>query len=88
MEKLIIEIKDFLLEAGIDDAEINDDLMLLGDESNVKSRDLVEILLIVEDFLDDNYDVEFDWSSSNAMSSASSNFRSLGSLIEHIKSLI
>tara|TARA_B100000900_G_C19947044_1_gene460103 strand:+ start:231 stop:497 length:267 start_codon:yes stop_codon:yes gene_type:complete len=88
MEKLVKEIKDFLLESGIKDEDINENLMLLGDKSIVKSRDLVEILLIVEDFLDENYDIEFDWSSSNAMSSASSNFRNLGSLFDHIRSLI
>lgn len=88
MEKLTEEIKCFLIEAGISDNDITNDLKLLGDESVIKSRDLVEILLIVEDFLDENYGVDFDWSSSNAMSSASSNFRTLGSLLEHIKLII
>ena len=88
MEKLIKEITEFLIDADIPEVDITNDLKLLGDESIVKSRELVEILLIVEDFLDENFDVEFDWSSSNAMSSASSNFRSLGSLFDHVKSLI
>ena len=88
MEKLIKEITEFLIDADIPEVDITNDLKLLGDESIVESRELVEILLIVEDFLDENFDVEFDWSSSNAMSSASSNFRSLGSLFDHVKSLI
>lgn len=88
MEKLLKEITEFLIDADIPEVDITNDLKLLGDESIIKSRELVEILLIVEDFLDENFDVEFDWSSSNAMSSASSNFRSLGSLIDHVKSLI
>ena len=88
MENLKIEIKEFLLEAGIGEELINEELELLGDDSKVKSRDLVEILLIIEDFLDENYDIEFDWSSSNAMSSASSNFRTLGTLYAHVSSLL
>ena len=88
MEKLKIEITEFLIDTGIDANLINDQLELLGDDSKVKSRDLVEILLIIEDFLDENYDVEFDWSSSNAMSSASSNFRTLGTLYAHVSSFL
>ncbi len=88
MEKLINEIEEFIQELGIDKSLINEDLQLLGDESKIKSRDLVEILLIIEDYLDENHEIEFDWSSSNAMSDASSNYRNLGTLINHIKSLI
>lgn len=88
MDKLISEIKFFLNESGISEEDINLDLRLLGDDSKVKSRDLVEILLIVEDFLDENYNIEFDWSSSSAMSQANSNFRTLGTLVSHIESLL
>ena len=88
MDSLKTEIKEFLLDAGIENELINDQLELLGDDSKVKSRDLVEILLIIEDFLDENHDIEFDWSSSNAMSSASSNFRTLGTLYAHVLSLL
>tara|TARA_B100002019_G_C21216520_1_gene572343 strand:- start:415 stop:681 length:267 start_codon:yes stop_codon:yes gene_type:complete len=88
MENLVSEIKEFIQELGIDESEINEDLQLLGDGSKVKSRDLVEILLIIEDYLDEKHNVEFDWSSSNAMSDANSNYRNLGTLITHVKSLI
>ena len=88
MDSLKTEIKEFLLDAGIENELINDQLELLEDDSKVKSRDLVEILLIIEDFLDENHDIEFDWSSSNAMSSASSNFRTLGTLYAHVSSLL
>ena len=88
MNNLQIEITEFLVDIGIAKNLINSELKLLGDESSVKSRDLVEILLIIEDYLDENHDVEFDWTSSNAMSSASSNFRTLGSLYDYIDSLV
>ena len=88
MESLKKEIIDFICDLGIDQKEINEEFKLLGDDSDIKSRDLVEILLIIEDFLDEKYEIEFDWSSSNAMSNASSNYRNLGSLFSHVENLI
>lgn len=87
MESLEKEIIDFICDLGIDRKVINEEFKLLGDESDIKSRDLVEILLIIEDFLDEKYEIEFDWSSSNAMSNASSNYRNLGSLLSHVENL-
>jgi len=88
MDSLKDEIVDFIIELGVEKEDISEEFILLGEQSQIKSRDLVEILLIVEDYLDEKHEIEFDWSSSNAMSNASSNYRNLGSLYTHIESLI
>ena len=88
MNPLEQEMRDFLTDLGIESSEINNDLKLIGDDASIKSRDLVELLLIIEDFLDEKHGIEFDWSSSNAMSNASSNYRTLGSLLGCIEDII
>ena len=88
MQMLEQQIHEFLLDFGFSSDEINDDIMLIGDDAKIKSRDLVEILLIIEDYLDDEHDIEFDWASSNAMSNASSNYRTLGSLKKYVQEII
>lgn len=88
MQKLEKEIFEFLNELDLSSTEINKEVKLIGEDANIKSRDLVEILLIVEDYLDENYDIEFDWASSNAMSNASSNYRTLDSLLAHVQTII
>ena len=88
MDLLKDEVIEFIVELGVEKEDISEEFILLGEKSQIKSRDLVEILLIVEDYLDEKHEIEFDWSSSNAMSNASSNYRNLGSLFAHIDSLI
>ena len=44
MQMLEQQIHEFLLDFGFSSDEINDDIMLIGDDAKIKSRDLVEIL--------------------------------------------
>lgn len=88
IKKLENEILEFLSDLDLDSSKTNKEVKLIGEDANIKSRDLVEILLIVEDYLDENYDIEFDWSSSNAMSNASSNYRTLTSLLNYVQTII
>ena len=67
MKELEKEIFEFLSELDMDSSKITNEVRLVGEDAYIKSRDLVEILLIVEDYLYENYDIEFDWASSNAM---------------------
>ena len=78
-------VKDILETSDI---QITKDTVLLGEESHVKSRELVEILLELEDLMDEEFSIEFDWSSNSAMSEANSNYRTIESLSDHLKSLV
>jgi hypothetical protein len=88
MKELEQEIFEFLNELDMDSSKITKEVRLIGEDAYIKSRDLVEILLIVEDYLDENYDIEFDWASSNAMSNASSNYRTLDSLLSYVQTIV
>ncbi len=68
--------------------QITNDTILLGDDSKIKSRELVEILLELEDFMEEEYSVEFDWSSNSAMSEANSNYKTVQTLSDHLFTLI
>ena len=61
---------------------------LVGGKAAIRSRELVELLLAVEDALDRDYGLAFDWSSDQAMSAASSRYRTVGSFAEHLASLV
>ena len=88
MKELEQEIFEFLSELDMDSSKITKEVRLIGEDAYIKSRDLVEILLIVEDYLDENYDIEFDWASSNAMSNANSNYRTLDSLLSYVQTIV
>ena len=82
----VSEIVANVLEASV--YQISKDTKLLGNESTIKSRELVEILLEIEDFMEDEYSVEFDWSSNSAMSDANSNYKTVQTLSDHLLTLI
>ena len=67
--------------------QITEDSKLIGGEAIVTSRALVEALLELEEFAEDQLGVEFDWSSDSAMSQSRSIFRTTGSLADHLFSL-
>jgi acyl carrier protein len=68
-------------------APITADSPLIGSDAIVKSRQLVEILLAVEEYADEKLGVAFNWSSDAAMSQRRSVFRTPASLAEHLASL-
>ena len=61
---------------------IDKDVSLIGDGAIIDSRSLVVLLIAVEDFLDEEYGAQFDWSSDKAMSGKSSPFRTPTTLAE------
>jgi acyl carrier protein len=72
---------------GKDPEEINANSRLIGDEAILDSRSLVELLLGLEEFAEDELGATFDWSSDSAMSQRRSIFRSIGALSEHLAGL-
>ena len=62
-------------------AEITEDMQLIGGDSLLDSMKLVEVCLALED-LAEEHGFEFDWTSDTAMSKSRSMFRSVASLAE------
>lgn len=61
---------------------------LIGQNASIKSRHLVELLLFLEDYMDAEHGVEFEWASDSAMSEARSAYRTIGSLAERLAGLV
>lgn len=85
-------IHSFILDelssiTGRERATLSPDTPLIGSSSVVSSRELVELLLAVEEFSEAKLGVRFDWTSDSAMSEARSIYRNVGSLTEHLDSL-
>ena len=70
---------------GNSPADLKPDDILVGQGALLKSRDLVMLMLDIEDFLQNEYNVELNWTSDSAMSGARSRLRSVGSLIELVR---
>ncbi|MFK7738091.1 MAG: hypothetical protein AB8B50_18840 [Pirellulaceae bacterium] len=64
--------------------DVSADDALIGDSAVISSRELVEMLLAVEEFAEDELEVEFDWTSDSAMSMKRSPFRNLRVLAKHL----
>ncbi|MBF0623197.1 MAG: acyl carrier protein [Magnetococcales bacterium] len=62
------------------------DTPLVGRNSPFKSRQLVELLVGLEEFCDEQLGFEFDWTSDSALSEQRSVYRSVGSLAEYVAS--
>jgi len=86
-------ISEFILEevssiTDRDRAEINQDTVLFGTDGIMKSRDIVELLLAVEEYMESKFGVEFDWTSDSAMSNPRSVFGSVERLANHLSGLV
>jgi acyl carrier protein len=77
-KKLVLEAIMATLEY---EAEVTDNMQLIGGESLFDSMKLVELCLALEDIADEN-GFEFDWTSDAAMSRSRSMFRTVASLTE------
>lgn len=66
----------------LEDVVIDEKVRLIGGDSVIDSRSVVELLLALEEFLEDEYDASFDWSSDRAMSMKRSPFRTPLSLAQ------
>ena len=72
-------------EALEGNAQISEDMQLIGGESLLDSMKLVEVCLALED-LADEHGFEFDWTSEAAMSKSRGMFRSVSALAEEFAS--
>ncbi|MEO5376218.1 MAG: hypothetical protein H7832_00305 [Magnetococcus sp. DMHC-6] len=63
------------------------DTPLIGRDSPFKSRQLVELLVAVEEFCDETLSVTFDWTSDSALSENRSVYRTLETLVAYIVQL-
>ena len=68
-------------EALEGEAEVSEDMQLIGGESLLDSMKLVEVCLALEDVADE-HGFEFDWTSEAAMSKSRSMFRNVAALAE------
>ena len=85
IEGRIIEMASDI--CGRDIADLNAASRLIGDDAILDSRSLVELLLGLEEFAEEELGTMFDWSSDSAMSTRRSIYRTIGSLAEHLSTL-
>ena len=81
----ILQAKEIVISAINDalevNAEITEDMQLIGGESLLDSMKLVAVCLALEDSADE-HGFEFDWTSQAAMSKSRSMFRTVAALAE------
>ena len=73
--------------AGVSAESVSEATRLIGGNSGLNSLNLVELLLVLEEFSEDTLHVRFDWTSDSAMSENRSILRTIGSLADHIAGL-
>ncbi len=71
--------------SGVPASELTPQTGLIGNESVLDSRGLVELMLAIEEFLEDDFDTKFNWVSDSAMSGSRSHFRSIGTLYDMVR---
>ncbi len=64
--------------------DFSEETRLIGQDAVIGSRELVELLLALEDFCEQSLQVHFDWTNDSAMSEARSAYRTVGTMAEHI----
>jgi hypothetical protein len=72
---------------GTDPHSYGEDTPLIGSRREIRSRDLVELLLRMEEYAEDRLGTTFDWASDSAMSEVTSSLRTIGSLAGHLAGL-
>ena len=60
---------------------------LVGENRSIKSMQLVELLLKMEEYVEENLNKKFNWADNSAMSERFSVLRTVGSLAEHVVEL-
>ena len=84
VEKLLIALNE--VTGG--DQPVTATTALIGSDRSIKSSQLVEFLLLVEELMEDEFDAAFDWTSESAMSRSGSIYRSIDALAEHLLTLV
>jgi len=86
---LLRKVVELLSESmEIDPIEVSEDIPLIGPDTALSSRQLVDVLLSIEEYMEDECEVEFDWTSDSALSIRNSMFRTVGTLTDHLYSLV
>lgn len=67
-----------------DPQEFDINTQLVGEQRSIKSVELVELLLAIEEYVEDNLNVKFDWSGDSAMSERRSILKNIDTLSDHI----
>ena len=67
-----------------DPQEFTEITPLVGAQRSIKSVELVELLLCLEDYVEDTLKVKFDWSGDSAMSEGKSILKNVDTLSQHI----
>ncbi len=73
--------------SGLPQSKLSESTPLIGGETVLTSRGLVELLVALEEFCEEKLHVQFDWTNDSAMSTKRSVYRTIGSLADHISSL-
>jgi len=60
---------------------------LVGENRSIKSMQLVELLLKMEEYVEENLNSKFNWADNSAMSERFSVLRNVGALAEHVVQL-
>jgi len=82
-EFLLDSLKEFQQRQEIpEDSILDHDTLLMGDGGVIDSRSLVELLIGLEEFLEEQFSADFNWTTDRAMSAKRSPFRTLKSLAE------
>ena len=63
------------------------DTQLVGENRSIKSIQLVELLLKMEEYVEEKFNSEFNWADNTAMSETRSVLRTVESLAKHIVDL-
>lgn len=81
-------VQQVVAEVGkLNPDEVEESTRLIGPGSPVRSVAIVEIMLSLEEFAEEELGAEFDWTSDSAMSQNRSVFRSVQALAEHLHGL-
>ena len=82
VEKFII--KELSIICKEPESSYSSKTQLVGEKRSIKSMQLVELLLKMEDYVEENFNSEFNWADNSAMSETWSILRTVGSLAEHV----
>ena len=89
LSKEVIDlIQEFVNEETDNSVDVNEDTKLFGANGIMDSMSLVSLIVEIEDFIDENYDVRLTLANEKAFSRRTSPFVRVNYLIDYIVELI
>ena len=82
IEKFLV--KELSLICKEPESSYSSKTQLVGEKRSIKSMQLVELLLKMEDYVEKNFNSEFNWDKNSAMSETFSVLRTVESLADHV----